>query len=75
VPAAFAGNMDAPEVSKGNTPYRPVDWGRRAFFFVDGHAARGDGEVAGSAVEVSMRVKLRLDLLKKKRIEWPLPGK
>jgi acetamidase/formamidase len=41
------------------------------FYFGDGHAAMGDGEVADSAVEVPMRVKLRLDLQKKKRIAWP----
>jgi acetamidase/formamidase len=71
VPAEFGGNMDAPEVSKGNTLYLPVHVAGALFYFGDGHAAMGDGEVAGSAVEVPMRVKLRLDLLKKKRIEWP----
>jgi acetamidase/formamidase len=71
VPAEFGGNMDVPEVSKGNTLYLPVNVAGALFYFGDGHAAMGDGEVAGSAVEVPMRVKLRLDLLKKKRIEWP----
>lgn len=71
VPAEFGGNMDAPEVSKGNTLYLPVNVAGALFYFGDGHAAMGDGEVAGSAVEVPMRVKLRLDLLKKKRIDWP----
>jgi acetamidase/formamidase len=71
VPAEFGGNMDAPEVSKGNTLYLPVNVAGALFYFGDGHAAMGDGEVAGSAVEVPMRVTLRLDLLKKKRIEWP----
>src|SRR5262245_8007859 len=71
VPAEFGGNMDAPEVSQGNTLYLPVNVPGALFYFGDGHAAMGDGEVAGSAVEVPMRVRLRLDLLKKKRIEWP----
>jgi len=71
VPAEFGGNMDAPEVSKGNTLYLPVNVAGALFYFGDGHAAMGDGEVAGSAVEVPMRVRLRLDLLKKKRIDWP----
>jgi acetamidase/formamidase len=71
VPAEFGGNMDAPEVSKGNALYLPVSVAGALFYFGDGHAAMGDGEVAGSAVEVPMRVRLRLDLLKKKRIEWP----
>lgn len=71
VPAEFGGNMDAPEVSKGNTLYLPVSVAGALFYFGDGHAAMGDGEVAGSAVEVPMRVRLKLDLLKKKRIDWP----
>jgi acetamidase/formamidase len=71
VPAEFGGNMDAPEVSQGNVLYLPVNVAGALFYFGDGHAAMGDGEVAGSAVEVPMRVKLRLDLLKRKRIEWP----
>ena len=71
VPAEFGGNMDAPEVSKGNTLYLPVNVEGALFYFGDGHAAMGDGEVAGSAVEVPMRARLRIDVLKKKRIEWP----
>src|SRR6266851_9293115 len=71
VPAEFGGNMDAPEVSKGNTLYLPVNVAGALLYFGDGHAAMGDGEVAGSAVEVPMRVRLKLDLLKGKRIDWP----
>jgi acetamidase/formamidase len=71
VPAEFGGNMDAPEVSKGNTLYLPVNVAGALLYFGDGHAAMGDGEVAGSAVEVPMRVRLKVDLLKKKRLDWP----
>jgi len=71
VPAEFGGNMDAPEVSKGNTLYLPVNVAGAYFYFGDGHAAMGDGEVAGSAVEVPMRARLRIDLLKKRKIDWP----
>src|SRR6202007_2773485 len=71
VPAEFGGNMDAPEVSKGNTLYLPVNVQGALFYFGDGHAAMGDGEVAGSAVEVPMKARLRIDVLKKKKIEWP----
>ncbi|HJZ62716.1 MAG TPA: acetamidase/formamidase family protein [Candidatus Acidoferrum sp.] len=71
VPAEFGGNMDAPEASKGNTLYLPVNVAGALFYFGDGHAAMGDGEVAGSAVEVPMKVRLRIDVLKKKKIDWP----
>jgi acetamidase/formamidase len=71
VPAEFGGNMDAPEVSKGNTLYLPVNVAGAYFYFGDGHAAMGDGEVAGSAVEVPMKATLRIDVLKKRKIDWP----
>jgi len=71
VPAEFGGNMDAPEVSPGNTLYLPVNVKGALFYFGDGHAAMGDGEVAGSAVEVPMRAKFRLELIKGKATGWP----
>lgn len=71
VPAEFGGNMDAPEVSVGNTLYLPVNVPGALFYFGDGHAAMGDGEVAGSAVEVPMRVRLQFDLVKGKSTGWP----
>jgi acetamidase/formamidase len=71
VPAEFGGNMDAPEVSPGNTLYLPVNVQGALFYFGDGHAAMGDGEVAGSAVEVPMRAKFRFELVKGKSTGWP----
>src|ERR1700746_1271296 len=71
VPAEFGGNMDAPEVSPGNTLFLPVNVKGALFYFGDGHAAMGDGEVAGSAVEVPMRAKFRFDLVKGKSTGWP----
>jgi acetamidase/formamidase len=71
VPAEFGGNMDAPEVSVGNTLYLPVNVSGALFYFGDGHAAMGDGEVAGSAVEVPMRARFQFELVKGKRTGWP----
>jgi acetamidase/formamidase len=71
VPAEFGGNMDAAEVSVGNTLYLPVNVAGAFFYFGDGHAAMGDGEVAGSAVEVPMRARLQFDLVKGKHTGWP----
>jgi amidase len=71
VPAEFGGNMDAPEVSVGNTLYLPVNVSGALFYFGDGHAAMGDGEVAGSAIEVPMRARLQFDVVKGKRTGWP----
>ena len=71
VPAEFGGNMDAPEASVGNTLYLPVNVSGALLYMGDGHAAMGDGEVAGTAIEVPLRVRLRVSVLKGQRIEWP----
>ena len=71
VPAEFGGNMDASEASVGNTLYLPVNVPGALLFMGDGHAAMGDGEIAGTAIEVSMRVRVKLDLIRKKKIGWP----
>ena len=71
VPAEFGGNMDAPEVRPGFTVYLPVNVAGGLLYMGDGHAAQGDGEVAGTAIEVPLRVRLRVDLIKRKKISWP----
>jgi amidase len=71
VPEAFGGNMDAPEVSAGNTLYLPVNVSGGLLYFGDGHAAMGDGEVAGTAIEVPMRARLQLNVVKGKKTGWP----
>jgi amidase len=71
VPAEFGGNMDAPEASAGNTLYLPVNVAGGLLYFGDGHAAMGDGEIAGTAVEVPMKARLRIDIVKGKHPGWP----
>ena len=71
VPAEFGGNMDAPEVRPGYTLYLPVNVPGGLLYIGDGHAAQGDGEIAGTAIEVPLRVRLQAQLLKRKRIAWP----
>src|ERR1700722_18142476 len=71
VPEAFGGNMDAPEASARNTIYFPVNVAGALLYFGDGHAAMGDGEIAGSAIEVPMRSRLQVDLVKGKHTGWP----
>ena len=63
--------MDAPEVRPGYTLYLPVNAPGALLYLGDGHAAQGDGEVAGTAIEVPLRVRLQVDLIKGKRIGWP----
>lgn len=71
VPAEFGGNMDAPEVRPGYTLYLPVNVPGALLYLGDGHAAQGDGEVAGTAIEVPLRVRLQVDLVKGRKISWP----
>ena len=71
VPAEFGGNMDAPEVRVGNTLYLPVNVTGALLYMGDGHAAMGDGEVAGSAVEVPLRTRMQISIIKGQKINWP----
>jgi acetamidase/formamidase/creatinine amidohydrolase/Fe(II)-dependent formamide hydrolase-like protein len=70
-PGPFGGNMDVSDVREGTTVSLPVFHKGALFYFGDGHAAQGDGEVCGSGLETSMEVALRFDLVKKKAIDWP----
>jgi acetamidase/formamidase len=70
-PGDFGGNMDAPEVREGTTVYLPIFHDGAYFYFGDGHARQGEGEVAGTGLETSMDVILQIDVIKGKRIDWP----
>ena len=71
VPAEFGGNMDSPEASVGNTVYFPVNVPGGLLYIGDGHAVMGDGEVAGTAIEVPLRARVQLNLIKGQKINWP----
>ena len=70
-PAEHGGNMDAPEASAGNTVYFPVTQKGALLYLGDGHAAMGDGEIAGTAIEVPMHARMQVDLIKGQKIAWP----
>ena len=70
-PGDFGGNMDAQEVRPGTTVYLPIFHPGAYFYFGDGHARQGEGEVNGTGLETSMDVVLRIDLIKGKTIDWP----
>jgi amidase len=71
VPAEFGGNMDTPEVTVGNVVYFPVNVKGALLYMGDGHAAMGDGEIAGAAIEVPLRGRVQVSLIKGHKIEWP----
>lgn len=70
-PGPFGGNMDAADVREGTTVYLPVFQPGALFYFGDGHALQGDGEVCGSGLETAMDVAFRFGLQKKRAISWP----
>jgi amidase len=71
VPAEFGGNMDSPEASVGNTVYFPVNVKGGLLYLGDGHAAMGDGEIAGTAIEVPLKARVQLSVIKGRTISWP----
>ncbi|AMY10455.1 Acetamidase/Formamidase family protein [Luteitalea pratensis] len=70
-PGNFGGNMDASDVREGATVYLPVFHEGGYFYFGDGHALQGDGEIVGSGLETTMDVTLQFDIIKGQKIAWP----
>jgi amidase len=70
-PGQFGGNLDVPDVREGTTVFLPVFHPGALFYFGDGHARQGDGEVCGSGLETAMDVTFRFGLQKKRKITWP----
>ncbi len=58
----FGGNMDYNQMGEGMTLYLPVFHPGALFFLGDGHAAMGDGELTGAALETSLDVEFTVDL-------------
>jgi amidase len=65
------GNMDYRGFVSGVTVYFPVLVEGALVHVGDGHAIQGDGEIAGTGIEISMDVEFSVDLIKGQRITWP----
>lgn len=70
-PDIHAGNLDNKELVAGTTLFIPVHVKGALFEVGDGHAAQGDGEVDQTAIETSLRGRLRLTVRKDMRLSWP----
>ncbi len=71
VPGTHGANMDFNEVVQGVTMWFPVFERGALFMLGDGHAAQGDGEIMGAAVETSFDVQFTVEVIKGKKINWP----
>jgi acetamidase/formamidase len=63
-PARFGGNIDDWRIGKGGTMFYRVEVPGAQIVVGDTHAAQGDSELAGTAMETSMTAKLRVTLHK-----------
>lgn len=70
-PEAYGGNMDNYNIKRGATVYLPVNVEGALLYIGDGHLAQGEGEIIGTAVEASLSVRIKVDLIKGRSIAWP----
>ncbi len=70
-PRRVGGNMDIRDVGEGTELWLPVEVAGGLFSVGDTHAAQGDGEVCGTAIESPMKVALAFELEKNARLAFP----
>lgn len=70
-PGLFGGNLDVKDLKAGSKLFLPVFHTGALFYVGDPHAAQGDGEVSGTAIEQSMTGTFRLTVHKGQRITGP----
>ncbi|MFZ5749955.1 MAG: acetamidase/formamidase family protein [Pseudomonadota bacterium] len=70
-PRRVGGNLDIRDLNAGTVLYLPVEVAGALFSVGDTHAAQGDGEVCGTAIESPMDVTLTLDLVKGANLKLP----
>jgi acetamidase/formamidase len=76
-PRAHGGNIDCKELVAGTTLYLPIPVDGALFSAGDGHAAQGDGEVSGTAIECASSAQVTLQVRDDPTQEWPyarIPG-
>ncbi|MBB3996673.1 acetamidase/formamidase family protein [Aureimonas pseudogalii] len=71
VPDYYGGNMDLPDVAPGAVIYLPVNTKGAYLFLGDCHAAQGDGELCGVAIEHPTVTTVQVDLIKGWTIRSP----
>ena len=70
-PGAHVGNLDNKDLVAGTTLYLPVHTRGGLLSIGDGHAAQGDGEVSGTAIETSLGGTVQVILHEDRTLLWP----
>ncbi len=70
-PRRVGGNMDIRDMAAGTELYLPVEVEGALFSVGDTHAAQGDGEVCGTAIESPMNVAAKFELVKGANLAFP----
>lgn len=70
-PRRVGGNLDIRDLTTGTVLYLPIEVKGALFSVGDTHAAQGDGEVCGTAIESQMNVALKFDLVKGANLAMP----
>ena len=70
-PRRSGGNIDCKELVAETTLFLPISVDGARFSAGDGHAAQGDGEVSGTAIESPVEATLTLDVRDDLPLEWP----
>jgi acetamidase/formamidase len=70
-PRPQGGNIDCKDLVAGATLFLPIPIDGAMFSAGDGHAAQGDGEVSGTAIECPSRAQLTLDVRDDLALDWP----
>jgi acetamidase/formamidase len=63
--------MDVRDISQGTDLFLPIEVAGALFSVGDTHAAQGDGEVCGTAIESPMKVALEFNLIKQTPLTYP----
>lgn len=71
VPDYYGGNMDLPDVCPDTVIYLPVNTEGAYLYLGDCHAAQGDGELCGVAIEHPTVTTVQIDLIKGWTIRTP----
>jgi formamidase len=70
-PRRVGGNLDVRDNCVGTTLYLPVEVAGGLLSLGDTHAAQGDGEICGTAIESPMVVSIKIELLKDAQFPFP----